>query len=197
MFFTGGMPFMVGFPALLACFLGVGLLTLVVTRAVRKRTDWGQFAFLIGFAAIAAATYLLMRRDPPLSLSPMASAWIMGGGLLVTLFFLWRGARKRRASWLRVPARCVEREIFKDHSYADGGDMGKTWQFTLVCEFELGGGMHRVTPGFWRTFATRAGVERFLAKNISPQGDCELYVNPDDPLEAELVGRDIKDMLLH
>ena len=115
-------------------------------------------------------------------------------GLLVIAISLICAGRKTRRHWRRVRARCLDREIWKEDG--DGPDSGKTWNFQTLCEFELDGEAYRVTPGYWSTFATRAGIQRFLNKNIQ-EGMCELHVNPDNPLQTEFVGHDIKDLLLH
>jgi hypothetical protein len=104
-------------------------------------------------------------------------------------------ARKRRRNWKRIKAKRLDKEIYKEKTI-DADGHGITWHFQLLCEFELDGKTYKVTPAYWRTFFTKRGAKNFLESKIK-NGMCELYVNPDNPLETEFVGNDIKDFLLH
>lgn len=116
-------------------------------------------------------------------------------GLGITLFSLWKSARHDRRHWPKVRARCLDWEYWKGDTR--DGESGKTWYLQLLCEFEFGGTPYRVTPAHWTTYATRKGVQRFLNKIISPEQTCDLWINPKNPLQAELISRDVKDLLLH
>ena len=94
-----------------------------------------------------------------------------------------------------LEAKCLDREIRQVCS--PHGHGGKTWAFRLLCEFELAGQTYRVTPDYWTTFSSETSVASFLDQAVSPKGCCRLYVNPANPLQAELVGHDLKDALLH
>jgi hypothetical protein len=121
--------------------------------------------------------------------------YISFGGLLFALYSLLVGGRRVRRNWKRVKARCLDQEIFIE--YSDDGDAGKSWSFILLCEFEFNGYTYRVTPDFWTTFITKGSVSRFLSKRVYSEGFCDIFINPDNPLQTEIVGRDIKDLLLH
>ena len=117
-----------------------------------------------------------------------ASLILMFGGL-------WWHARKRRESWVVVPARCVDREL-KQVMSAGGMHKGWVWQWRVVCDYRLEGREYRVTPLVcWTTFRTEAAALKFLAKRISPSGECKLGVNPQSPLEAELLGKGLREFL--
>ena len=62
-----------------------------------------------------------------------------------------------------------------------------------------------VTPSYWLNVGSstilqeraRRKAEELMAKLVGADGDCELFINPDNPLETEIVGHDLKDRLLH
>ncbi|MBN2008867.1 hypothetical protein JW960_05940 [candidate division KSB1 bacterium] len=140
---------------------------------------------------------LIIGRTPFAPINGRQDSWIFVSvaGLCWCALALILKNRKLRKNWIRVKARCLDREIWKGDT--NDGDTGKTWYFILLCEFDLHGRTYKVTPGYWTTFATKGSVTRFLDKRITTGGLVEIYVNPDNPLQTELVGRDIKDLLLH
>ena len=155
--------------------------------------NWGAIAGAVIFVGgIVLAFYF---KPPPFSKRPEGWIVVSAAGLLFGFLSLLLKGRKVRRNWIRVQAKCLDREIRKMHTL--DADSGKAWFFQLLCEFELDGRAYQVTPSFWRSFATKMGITNFLARNISPEGICELYVNPDNPLQTEFVGRDLKDILLH
>ncbi len=119
-------------------------------------------------------------------------------GLVLALFsILFRGRIVRR-HWKKVSSQCIDREI-KQVLSTPGirGGARKTWAFQLLCEFDLSGKHYTVTPGYWTTFISERRIQAFLDRVISLDGKCQLWVNPDNPLQSELIGNDIKDLLLH
>jgi hypothetical protein len=116
------------------------------------------------------------------------------GGWLVGLAALGLAARGRRRHWRRVPATCIDREVRQTVGLNKGHPC---WEARLLCAYDRDGSLQEVTlDGSWIAFRTRAAAERHLDRRIADDGRCELYVNPDDPTEAELVGQGIKDWLL-
>lgn len=194
-FLTGGMPVLIGFPLLLLIFFAIGLSSVLYFRKKYGKMDWESFVFTAGIAVSAIATWLLTKWQSQWVVPPQIWVTLLCIGLVITFVSLLLKGRSVRHSWKRIQARCIDREIRQEH--ADDPDGGKVWRFQLLCEFEMEGRTFRVTPSFWRSFATRGGVTRFLDRRISPEGGCELYVNPDNPLETEFVGKDLKDFLLH
>jgi hypothetical protein len=77
------------------------------------------------------------------------------------------------------------------------GGARKNWAFRLLCEFDLGGKRYTVTPCCWSTFVSESSVNAFLENIVSPAEKCQIWVNPKNPLQAELIANDIKDFLLH
>lgn len=116
-------------------------------------------------------------------------------GFLIAAASLVLSGRKLRKKWKKIKVKCIDKQIKQEYSL--DSDMGKTWQFILLCEFKFQGKIYQVTPSYWHTFFSRAGLIAFLDKNISPEGDCYLYVNPANPLQTELSNNGIKDILLH
>lgn len=110
-----------------------------------------------------------------------------GAGFLIGLLALLLKARWIRRNWKRIQAKCIDQEIRQ--VYAPAPNRGKTWCFQILCEFELDGCTYLVTPIYWRSFVTETGVSQFLAGAISPEGLCELHVNPNNPLQTELIGK--------
>lgn len=116
-------------------------------------------------------------------------------GLLVGALSLIFAGRSVRKTWKKIKVKCVDRQIKQEYSL--DSDMGKTWAFILLCEFKYKGKIYQVTPSFWHTFVSRAGLIKFLDANISKDGFCYLYVNPDNPLQTELSNDGIGDLLLY
>ena len=121
--------------------------------------------------------------------------WICLLGLTVMFSSLLISGRSERKNWIKLEAYCIDSEIKQELSMDPEG--GKTWNFRLICQYTFNGKTYRVTPDFWRSFATESGIKRFLEKNIHSNSTCQLYINPENPLQTEFVGRDIKDVLVH
>ena len=117
------------------------------------------------------------------------------GGLLFGILSLAWQARWDRRKWKRIRARHIDHEVWQD--FSNDSDGGKVWNFLILCEYELDGKTYRVTPGYWCSFPMKGSVLRFVSKRIAADGTCEIYINPDNPLQTEIVGHDIKDFLLH
>ena len=119
-------------------------------------------------------------------------------GLIIALVCILLRARTARRNWRKVMARCTDKEWKKViGAPSQNGGVRRTWTFQLLCEFELDGKRYIVTPGYWSTFISENRLRKFLDKVISPNGTCQLWVNPENPRQAELFVRDIRDFLLH
>lgn len=197
LFLAGGMPFLLGFPVVLVVFIAVGVVAAIFTKRLTGSMPWSMVLFTTGLVVWAGFTWSLEKNDSPLLGHTMGWLGVMAAGLIVALVSLLYSGRRTRRNWQRVQARVLDKEIYEDFSYTGDDEPGKTWFFTLLCEFELGGQTYRVTPSFWRSFGTKSGVGRFLEKVVNRNGLCELWVNPQNPLETEVVGRDVKDVMLH
>lgn len=119
-------------------------------------------------------------------------------GLLFALLSLLFRARTVRKNWRKIEAHCTDKEWKKVLGAAGPkGGVRMTWTFQLLCEFELHGQRYTVTPDYWSTFISERRLQKFLNQVISPDGTCQLWVNPKPPLQAELRAADIRDFLLH
>ena len=115
--------------------------------------------------------------------------------MLVSTFIRGRNVRK---NWKKVSAQCIDQEtnwVFGTPGLRGGSR--KSWTFRLLCEFEMNGVQYTVTPGYWTTFISESRLQTFLNKVISVDGKCQLWINPKNPLQTELVAHDIKDLFIH
>ncbi len=119
-------------------------------------------------------------------------------GLVIGLVGILFRARIARRNWKMVQAIVIDKEC-KRVLGAPGqkGGVKTCWAFRLLCEFEMHGKRFTVTPDYWSTFLSESGMQGFLEKVVSADGKCQLWVNPGNPLQAELVAKDIKGLLLH
>lgn len=149
---------------------------------------WSTGACLLGVAMFLGGVAATLR---------FANLWfvlVAVGGLLVGLAALWLPARGRRRHWLRVPAMCIDREVRETVGLRPSD---RRWEGRLLCVYKRDDTIQEVTPAVsWIAFRSRANAEEYLSRRITDDGRCELYVNPDDPTEAELVGQGIKEWLL-
>jgi hypothetical protein len=118
---------------------------------------------------------------------------LAGAGLLAafgSIFLNAARAKAKRATWPVVSARCIDRELQKKiYNGTDG------WSWRVICEINFAGKNFNVTPKVhWSDagqsdapFWSEEKARRFIAQNITPDGECRLRVNPDNPIEAELL----------
>jgi hypothetical protein len=72
------------------------------------------------------------------------------------------------------------------------------WCWRIVCEYEYQGKRINVTPVVnWRPFLSEREANNFIERHISYDGACRLHINPANPLQTELVGQGIKEVLLY
>ena len=143
--------------------------------------------FLVGFMFEVADQEGTSYLPGILMISP-----ILAGLLLIGLrAFI---AKRRRAGWIAVRARCTDRDIRKTFVGDPSTSRQRGWQCRIVCEFDHAGQNHRITPNVrWKfllnreaDFPLKPDVEEFLDSKISPEGHCQLRVNPKNPLQGEL-----------
>jgi hypothetical protein len=130
---------------------------------------------------------------PELGLMSLGIACVVGGflALLGSVFLNAVVAKSKRAAWPVVPAHCTGRQLQKKR-FNDGAD-GWLWQ--VVCEIYFHEKRYSVSPKIhWsdlgradEPFWSEEMARQFLSQKISPDGKCKLRVNPDNPLEAELL----------
>lgn len=183
-FLVGGMPFILGFKLFLFSLIGVSVLVVIFSKFRYDKTNWPAIIFTTALIIAAISISQQIKAKEPWTQRQDIWLSLMVIGLALGLLSLILKALWIRRAWKRVRARCLDHEIWED--YAEGPDSGKTWYFQLLCEFKLHGRTYQVTPSYWRTFATKAGVSSFLERKISPSGWCQLRINPKNPLQAEV-----------
>lgn len=110
-------------------------------------------------------------------------------GLLLSLISLYLSYRKKTKNWKIVTARCIDRE-WKQILGKPGlqGGVRLVWTFILLCEYNKEGQRYLVTPSYWSpTFLTEKSLKKFLNQAITSDDNCRLRVNPENPLQTELV----------
>ena len=139
---------------------------------------------LAGFAGFFGGIPLLSNN----MVSTPAGIAIMISGLALlflsrfsTGYFLYR-------SYVRVDARCLDREIQEFEDFESSGSLIKKtfWAPRLLCEYTYKGQNYTVTPIIVKmtAFNKKGDVERFLEQRIDLQHHCTLWINPKVPLQT-------------
>ncbi|MGD0651390.1 MAG: hypothetical protein ABSA97_09685 [Verrucomicrobiia bacterium] len=147
----------------------------------------GVFAFLLGLVLVAL---------PELGHLNFGVA-LTGGGFLALVgstFLNAVVAKAKRAAWPVVSARCTERQLQMKAFWSDSGPVDG-WLWRVVCEINYGGKHYVVSPRVhWSDsgqvdapFWSEEKAHQFVSQRISSNGECKLRVNPNNPLEAELL----------
>ena len=124
-------------------------------------------------------------------------AVLAGGGFLVALggtALNAAAAKRRRRAWPVVPAQCTHQQL-QVRSYSGEGSPRDGWLWQVVCEVKYSGKQYTVSPKVhWSDlgqvdtpFWSESKARQFISRKISPKGECQLRVNPDNPLDAELL----------
>jgi hypothetical protein len=156
-------------------------------RLVLGLSASGLFAFLTGMGLLFL---------PELGRMNLGLA-LVGGGFLTLLgstFLNVALLRRRRAAWPIVWGHCTDRQLQRKAFWSDNGSR-TGWLWRLVCELDYGGKHYVLSPMIhWSDLAQRNAAfwseeeaHRFIAQKVSPDGECKLRVNPDNPIEAELL----------
>jgi len=156
-------------------------------RLVFWLSAFGLPAFLLG---------LVLAILPEFGQLNLGVALVVGGFLavLASTFLNAVLAKSKRAAWPVVNARCTERQL-QTKKFSNGEGSADGWLWRLVCEINHGGKRYVVSPKVHWTdlgqidapFWSKEKAQLFLSQKISPDGECKLRLNPDNPLEAELV----------
>jgi len=119
-------------------------------------------------------------------------------GLVIMLVSTFIRGRNIRRNWRKISAKCIDGETMRTLGKAGpNGGVSMVWTFQLLCEFEMDGNQYTVTPRYWITFISESRLQTFLNKIISLDRKCQLWVNPNNPLQTEFVANDIKNFLMH
>lgn len=162
-----------------------------VPRSMMSETClWVYFLSIPGLLAFLGGMWLFFY-DPRKHLT--LGLTLAGAGFLsvcASVVFNALTARAKRAAWPVVSARCIEQALQRHHS--DGADF---WLWRLVCELNFEGKTYRVIPKVrWSDagqsespFWSESKAQAFISKIVSPSDECKLRVNPQNPLEAEVL----------
>ena len=132
----------------------------------------GMILFLGGFA------YLIIKRESIENIAMPVSVCILGVVLGAVGSILHEKVRK--GNWVMVSAECLDHET----------KLGRTpqnahlWALRALCRFELNGSEIDCTPEI--TWPKRKG-EDWKDIFISTESTCMLLVNPERPIEVELL----------
>ena len=105
------------------------------------------------------------------------------GGLAIAMLGSVYTAVQIQADWERVEAQCIDREI-AECSDPDGGS--PSWAYRLLCTFRYKGLEYTVTPeaSHLVSFNSERGVQKYLEERIQPDGRCQLWIDPQNPLHT-------------
>jgi hypothetical protein len=157
------------------------------SKPMRYETNWFATAGAIGFIIPFILLISGHAKNVEMLLKIAIGSWLFG------LFALWLKARFNRRGWEVGTANCVDRELQKVFT-----GKGNAWEWRIVCEYEFRGEKYRVTPSVnWMSFSSEVAAHKFIAKRISAGDVCQLRINPRNPLQTELFGQGIKDLLLY
>lgn len=147
----------------------------------------GMFAFLSGVALMLLPQ--LGHENFGAVLAGAAFLLVLGGTFLNAAV-----AKTKRKAWPVVPAQCAYQQL-QMRKYSSEGGSSDGWLWQVVCEIKYGGKQYAVSPKVhWSDlgqgdapFWSEAKAREFISRKISPKGECLVRVNPDNPLEAELL----------
>jgi hypothetical protein len=141
-----------------------------------------KWAGLVAAIAAFAGPVQLIRTDDPRYLI----LFVCGFVVAILTSHLWDRARKQ--NWIYVEALCIDREV-QHREYTDPSGDGHGWEFRVICRFKLDKQEYTVTPYYGSNFWMKRRIETFLSHAIEPDGACVLRVNPENPLEADFIGK--------
>jgi hypothetical protein len=137
---------------------------------------------LIGAALFLGAIFLPGRRIGGITISVNMTIAGAVAGLALAMIGIIYVAHQRQAGWERVDARCIDREIGK----CEDADRTVTWAYRLICVFTYQGQEYTVTPEPLHLigFHSEHRVQEYLRQRIQPDGRCQLWIDPRNPLHA-------------
>lgn len=121
-------------------------------------------------------------REPP-KWSPAILCFGAFGGLAIILLGKIYAVRQQQQAWVQVRAKCVDREIREVRQRTLGNEI---WDYRLLCEFDYGGKQYAVTPetAWVMALNSEQAARQYLEERIDADGNCTLWINPENPLQA-------------
>jgi len=159
--------------------------------------EWSRLAFwLSGLGLPAFLLGMVLGILPEFGHVPLGIGLAVGGFLtaFASIFLNAVQAKSKRKAWPVVPARCTEQQLQKKW-FGNPEEFSEGWLWRVVCEIDYGGKNYVVSPKVhWSDmermdapFCSEEKAQQFISLKISPKGECKLRVNPNNPLEAELL----------
>jgi hypothetical protein len=139
---------------------------------------------LIGVAIFVISPFLIGRRLGSITITEKEMIMIAVAGLAITMLGIISAAFQKQAGWKCIDAQCIDREIVECER--DPGEMTSTWAYRLVCVFTYEGKEYKVTPesSDLTGFSSERQVQKYLDERIQPDGHCQLWINPQNPLQT-------------
>ena len=158
---------------------------------MRYETNWQGVVFMVIFLVSAISFVVSEPADRGTAIMGIAV------GLLGMPISIIIAMRRKYRGWVKLKARCLDHEL-----QATRGIKSSAWAWRWLCEFEFADKTYRVTPTYWLSWGpandrSKQDAIAFGNKVMYDAGSIELWINPQNPLQAEVVGHDIKDRLLH
>jgi len=151
--------------------------------AVSENSVCSMITWLVTLTGIIAFSWLAVVRASG-TYAGMAALSVLLGFIAVV-----GCVRYSRRGWRRIGAKVLDQEIVRIGLKQD-------YTFRLLCEIQFGGETLQVTPmPNWQR-KQLAGTEAILAKAIDHNQQCWLWVNPEDPRQADLSLGGIRDFAI-
>ncbi len=105
-------------------------------------------------------------------------------GLGISMLGVISSAFQIQSGWKRIDAQCIDRDIREYEKVL--GDITSSWGYRLICVFSFEGNEYKVTPEPSNLigFNSKQQVEKYLNEKINQHGNCQLWINPKNPLQT-------------
>jgi hypothetical protein len=109
---------------------------------------------------------------------------LMVSGLVIIMIGFILSAFQIQLGWKRINAQCIDREI--SEYLKEPGDITSLWGYRMICIFRFEGMEYKVTPepSHLVNFNSKQQVEKYLNERIDQNGNCQLWINPKNPLQT-------------
>lgn len=139
---------------------------------------------IFGFLCFFGGPILLSKPDFPV----WVGIAIMVIGLVLLLSSRYTAGHFLYARFVAVEAVCTDREIreFVDPDSAGSLIKSTFWKPRILCNFEFENRSYQVTPIIVKivAFNTKEGADCFLDQRVDKNGNCTLWIDPENPLHA-------------
>jgi hypothetical protein len=114
-------------------------------------------------------------------------------GLLIAILGRLYAAWHKQSGWVKISATCIDQEVQKRKAKTGNHTFTDVWLCRLHCTFNYKGKNYEVTPETHHVvnFSSQEKAEQFLESSISNNGICSLFINPQNPLQANFVKKQL------